>query len=223
MRAARSATMTFVATAVLAATVALPRTAAAQDQRLNRLAPETRALIAPVVDSARAAGLPTDPLIERALEGTSKHAAPELIARVVRRVAGDLARARQALGPEATPEALAAGADALHAGVTPALLQRVAGALGGRRMTVPLAVLADLTARGVPADTAVTLTLARARSTSDADLLALERDVERDIALGASPLTATAGRFSGLSTDAPTASNPGLPGTTQQIPKPRKP
>ena len=71
------------------------------------------------------------------------------------------------------------------------------------RLAVPLAVTADLTARGVPADSAATLTLARARSTSDADLLALERDVERDIALGANPLTATAGRFTGDSQRCP--------------------
>ena len=122
---------------------------------------------------------------------------------------------------------LAAGPDALHAGAAPAVLQRLARALGRGRLAVPLAVTADLTARGVPADSAATLTLARARSTSDADLLALERDVERDIALGANPLTATAGRFTG---DSPTAvgldagvPGPGLPGTTQQTPKPRKP
>jgi hypothetical protein len=208
---------------VLALAAILARPAAAQDQRLERLSPETRALVVPVMDSARAAGLPTGPLLERALEGTSKHAAPELIAQVVRRVANDLARAREALGPDGAPEALAAGADALHAGVTPALLQRVAGALRGQRMTVPLAVLADLTARGVPADTAATLTLARARSTSDADLLALERDVERDIALGATPLTATTVRFTG---DAPAAlaGEPGLTGTSQpSAPKPHKP
>ena len=163
----------------------------------------------------------------RAWEGPSSHAAPGRIARVVRRVAGDLARAREALGPDAGPEALAAGADALHAGAAPAVLRRLARALGPGRLAVPLALTADLTARGVPADSAATLTLARARSTSDADLLALERDVERDIALGANPLTATAGRFTG---DSPTAvgldagvPGPGLPGTTQQTPKPRKP
>jgi hypothetical protein len=201
----------------------IARPAAAQeDRRLDRLAPDTRALVAPVMDSARVQGLPVEPLVERALEGTSKRASPELIARVVRRLAGDLANARQALGPDASPEALAAGADALHAGVTTALLQRIARSLGGRRLAVPLAVLADLTARGVPADTAATLTLARARSTSDADLLALERDVERDIALGAAPLAATADRLG--STNSPATSDLSATGTSQPAPpKPHKP
>lgn len=208
----------------LALAAAVARPAGAQDQRLERLAPETQALVAPVMDSARAQGLPVQPLLERALEGTSKHATPELIAQVVRRLAGDLARAREVLGPETGPEALAAGADALHAGATPEDLRRLARALRPGRLAVPLAVLADVVARGVPADTAATLTIARARSTSDADLLALERDVERDIALGASPLTATTVRFTG-NVPASTLEN-GLPttGTGQQTtPKPRKP
>ena len=200
----------------------IARPAAAQsDQRLDRLAPQTRALVAPVMDSARAQGLPVEPLLERALEGTSKHASPQLIAQVVGRLAGDLAHAREALGPNATPEALAAGADALHAGASTALLRRISQSLDGQRMAVPLAVLADLTARGVPADTAATLTLARARSTSDADLLALERDVERDIALGAAPLAATADRFN---TNNPAASGYNTTGTGQPSPpKPHKP
>ena len=214
-----------VVTLMTAALLFAQPAVAQQDQRLDRLAPETRALVVPVMDSARAAGLPTHPLVERALEGTSKHAAPELIVAVVRRLVSDLARAREALGPDAGPEDLAAGADALRAGATPGVLQRLVRALGPGRLGVPLAVLADLTARGVPADTAATLTIARARSTSDADLLALERDVERDIALGATPLTATAVRFTGG--DAYTTANvPGLPqgtGQTSTPPKPHKP
>jgi hypothetical protein len=202
----------------LAAIAIAARPAAAQDQRLDRLTPETRALVVPAIDSARAAGLPVEPLVERALEGTSKGASADLIARVVRRVAGDLARARDALGKDAPPEALIAGADALRAGAAPGVLLR--DALGTRRVAVPLAVTADLIARGVPADAAATLTLARARSTTDADLLALERNVERDIALGAEPLAATAGQFSGN----PATEFTGAPGTPKPpSPKPRKP
>jgi hypothetical protein len=208
--------------ATVLALAAMARPAMAQDRRIDRLPPETRALVVPIMDSVHTAGWPVEPLVERALEGTSKHASPELIAQVIRRLASDLARAREALGPDAGPEALAAGADALHAGATPDVLQRLARALRPDRLAVPLAVAADLVARGVPADTAATLTIARARSTSDADLLALERDVERDIALGASPLTATTGRFT---TDNPTAVvETGGPGTSQpSTPKPRKP
>lgn len=184
----RAAYRALVSAAVLSVLVA--GVAAAQDARLERLTPETRALVVPILDSVRAAGLPTDPLIDRALEGTSKGASPTLIAAVLRRVASELGSARGVLGPAATPAELAAAADALRAGATPALLVRLRDALGGRRLTVPLGVTADLIARGVPADTAAALLIARARSAHDAELLAFERNVARDIALGASPTAA---------------------------------
>ena len=44
---------------------------AVQDPRLERLDPETRSLVVSVVDSARAVGLPGEPLIQRALEGVT--------------------------------------------------------------------------------------------------------------------------------------------------------
>ncbi|MBI2071837.1 MAG: hypothetical protein HYT81_02165 [Gemmatimonadetes bacterium] len=181
--------------AVALALMLLPRAGAAQDPRLGRLAPDARALVAPLVDSAHAAGLPTEPLVNRALEGASKGAAAPLIVAAVRRLAADLGRARDALGPAARTAELAAAADALRAGASPAVLQRLRDALGVRRLAVPLGVTADLTARGVPADTAATLVITLARSVEDAQLLALQREVERDIALGAPPLAAAAGRL----------------------------
>ncbi len=180
---------------------ALPRVTQAQDQRLERLTPEARTLVTTVIDSAHAAGLPAEPLVNRALEGASKGAAASLIASAVRRLAADLGRARQALGPAAGAAELTAAADALRAGASPAVLQRLRDALGVRRLAVPLGVTADLTARGVPADTAATLVITLARSVEDAQLLALQREVERDIALGAPPLAAASGR---LATEAAT-------------------
>ena len=46
----------------------------AQDPRLERLDPETRALVGTVIDSAHGAGLPSEPLVQRALEGATKGA-----------------------------------------------------------------------------------------------------------------------------------------------------
>ncbi len=203
----RSAFRTLACAVVLGVVTA--GAAAAQDARLERLTPETRALVVPILDSVRAAGLPTDPLIDRALEGTSKGAAPELIATVLRRVAVDLSRARDALGAGADGAELAAAADALRAGATPALLVRLRDALGGRRLTVPLGVTADLIARGVPADTAAILLIARARSARDAELLAFERTVARDIALGATPIAAATSGVVGASAGIPGEAAPG--------------
>ena len=189
--------------------------ASAQDVRLDRLAPDARAQVSGVIDSARAAGLPADPLVNRALEGASKGAPAPLIVQAVRRLAADLGRAREALGPTAGTVELAAAADALRAGASPGVLRRLRDALGVRRLAVPLGVTADLTSRGVPPDTAATLVITLARSVEDAQLLALEREVERDIALGAPPLAAAAGRLA--TGDAYTLSAPttvgGTPGT----------
>lgn len=182
------------------ALAALPALAQAQDPRLERLTPEARALATSVIDSAQVAGLPAEPLVNRALEGASKSASAPLIASALRRLAADLGRARQSLGAAAGTAELTAAADALRAGASPAVLQRLRDALGVRRLAVPLGVTADLTTRGVPPDTAAALVITLARSVEDAQLLAFQRDVERDIALGAPPLAAASGR---LATEAP--------------------
>ena len=57
---------------------------------------------------------------------------------------------------------------------------------------VPLAVLTDLVASGVPVDSAAHAVVALASRTRDADLIEFRRAVERDIALGAPPAAATA-------------------------------
>ena len=195
----------------------------AQDARLERLAGPARALVVPIVDSARAAGLPAEPLVDRALEGASKGAPAPLIAAAVRRLAGDLGRARETLGSAAAPADVTAAADALRAGAPPEVLARLRDRLGTRRLAVPLAVIADLTARGVPADTAASMVIALARSVGDGELLALQRNVERDIALGVAPLAA-AGALFGTDALTPTSVS-GRSGETQTTkpPAPRKP
>ncbi|MGH7675042.1 MAG: hypothetical protein ACREMV_07200, partial [Gemmatimonadales bacterium] len=66
--------------------------AGAQDPRLGRLDPATQAAVGAVIDSARAVGLPAEPLIDRALEGSTKRAAGDLIVAAVRRLAAQLGR-----------------------------------------------------------------------------------------------------------------------------------
>ena len=63
---------------------------------------------------------------------------------------------------------------------------------------VPLAVLADLVASGVPPDSAAAAVLVLAGNLRDADLVEFRRAVERDIALGASPATAATREAAGL-------------------------
>jgi hypothetical protein len=168
------------------------RAAAQQtDPRLERLDATTRPLVAALVDSARAAALPVEPLVQRALEGATKRASGDVIIAAVRRLAVDLGHARDALGSTVSPAELTAGAAALRAGASPTILTELRHT---RRetLTMPLAVLADLVASGVPVDSAATAVLALAARARDADLVEFRRAVERDIALGAPPAAATA-------------------------------
>lgn len=177
---------------LLAAIVIAGRAAAQQtDPRLERLDAATRPAVAALVDSARTAMLPTEPLVQRALEGATKRASGEMIVAAVRRLAGDLGHARAALGSTASGAELTAGAAALRAGASQTILTELRRT---RRepLTVPLAVLADLVASGVPVDSAAAAVLALAARARDSDLVEFRRAVERDIALGAPPAAATA-------------------------------
>jgi hypothetical protein len=173
--------------------VAVQVTALPPDPRLERLDPETRSIVTSVVDSVRSAGIPAEPLIQRALEGATKGAPGTRIVAAVRRLAADLGVARTALGSRATAPELEAAAAALRAGATPQLLTKLRDV---RRppLTMALSVLADLVASGVPADSASAVVLALAPNARDADLVELRRAVERDISLGAPPGAAAAVR-----------------------------
>ena len=178
---------------VIFAGLALASTAQAQDPRLTRrLDAAAQAEVNAVLDSARAAGLPLEPLVDRALEGASKGASGDRIVAAVRKLAADLGAAREALGGGDAAE-LEAAASALRAGVTAGALTRLRESRPRQPLTVPLAVLADLVARGVPAATATTYVLTIVTA-SDEQLVAFQRNVERDIALGAPPLAAAAVR-----------------------------
>ena len=189
-------------TLAVGALFAAPIAAQAGDPRLGRLDPGVRPVIAALVDSARVAGLPTEPLIQRALEGTSKRAAGDRVVAAVRRLARDLGAARSALGSAATAPEIDAGAAALYAGARPAHLTALRTRRPHLSLVVPLGVLADLVATGVPADTAAAAVLALAATTADDDYLAFRRNVERDIALGAPPAAAAAVRSTAATADA---------------------
>ena len=196
-----------ISTLVLAA----PLVATAQEPRLvGRLSDAVRPQVDNVLDSARAAGLPTEPIVDRALEGAAKGASGNLIVVAVRRLWGELSTARQAFGDEASPGEITAGASALRAGAAAADLTELRTLRPGQPLTIAAATLADLVAVGVPTDTAVGAVLALAGATDDAEYIAFRRNVERDIALGASPEAslgvrlAAAADVAGLATESET-------------------
>ena len=190
---------TLIALAALACAAASPRALRAQDARLDaRLDARTRDAVVALIDSARTDGIPSEPLVQKALEGASKRADDARILVAVRMLARELGDARAALGASSSDAEVIAGASALHAGIKPAALSRMRASRAHGSLTVALAVLSDLIARGVPGDTATTvisaLTVAGAQ---DAELLRFQQGVERDIAQGATPSAAIGVRAQG--------------------------
>ena len=175
----------------------------AADARLaRRLDPATAEEISRVVAQSKAARLPTDPLIATALEGASRHAPASQILAAVHRQADEFERARVVLGPRAGSAEIIAGASVLHAGVAPDTLARLCATRPGRSLVIPMVVLADLVARGVPTLTATSTVEAAMRTGArDTELLRLRERVAQDILRGASPGDATALRARALMLD----------------------
>jgi hypothetical protein len=181
------------ASIVLSLLISAP--AVAQDARLaGRLPPPVLDRVTVVVDSLRSVGLPTEPLVDKALEGASKRASGDRIVAAVRTLAGDLGVARSALGLRAGESELVAGAAAIRAGASRGDLARLRAEREGP-LTVPLAVLANLMARGVPTDTAAAVVQRLAASGApDAEFTDLQAEIERDIGAGAAPAAAASVR-----------------------------
>jgi len=149
---------------VLATPAALTAQAGAQARLAGRLDAGTATVVSGVIDSAAAAGVPSDPLIAKALEGASKHATSDRIALAVRGLAADLAASRGALGRSASEADVVAGASALRAGASTTVLAQIRAARGNAPLLVPLATLADLVSQGIPVDRAAATVLGLARA-----------------------------------------------------------
>jgi hypothetical protein len=177
--------------------------ARAADERLaKRLDSATAATVDRIVNEARAAGLPADPLVATALEGASRHASSHRIVSAVRRQLAELAGARGALRGDATEPEIVAGAAALRAGVPADTIARLRTLRPHQALVVPLVVLADLVTRGVPVAIASASIVSAARvGASDAELLRLREHVAQDIRGGASPTRAVVLRAQDLGLD----------------------
>jgi hypothetical protein len=199
--------------------------AQAQDPRLTRrLDPQTLGAVEALLDSARAAGIPTEPLVDRALEGTLKRATSEQIITRVRKRADQLRASKAALFPATDPEILA-GADALGWGVPEATLTQLRHVRAGSDLTIPVSVLADLVGRGVQLDTASAVVIALVgTSMRDTDMIKFRQTVERDIALGSLPAAALTTRAQAAGVADLTNSAPSNgPGRAPNVPSPKPP
>jgi hypothetical protein len=187
----------------------LPGVLVAQgDPRLDRVDPAARAQVARVIDSLHALGVPAEPLIDKALEGTAKHASAALIAAALRNWGGQLATAQNALGAGAEEPEVVAGASALRSGVATTVLTQIAAARPGRDMLVPLAVLTELIGQGIPADSAAAAVVRVAlRGGQEEDYRGIGRETATAHAPVGTPIGAPAG------TGRPTTPAGGPPGT----------
>lgn len=157
------------------------------DPRLQaRLDSATGRAVAEVLDSARAAGLPTEPLVQKALEGRAKGAPSARIVAAVNGLWRGLGAARVALGDRAGSDELQAGALWLRAGGDTGSLARFRRAGGARGLVVALAVSTELLVRGWSAGEATgeveRLLIARV---SDDGFLSLRSAVEAAVRNGA--------------------------------------
>ncbi|PYP33944.1 MAG: hypothetical protein DMD47_00105 [Gemmatimonadetes bacterium] len=152
--------------ALLLACVAAPL--AGQSVRI-RLENRVPAAAIPIIDSlvqvAGREGLPTEPLVGKALEGGAKHVVPALIVRAVETRLDQLRDARALLvrggdAPPATPAEIATVSGALRRGLPPPVVERVVGALPSEPRESALHAIADLVAHRLDADSSATLVIA---------------------------------------------------------------
>jgi hypothetical protein len=188
---------------VIVGMLGLPLRLWAQDARANRLDGkldlETQTVVLRTLDSARTNGLPMEPLVDKALEGVTKRAAGARIQAAVSSLLRRLEAARDALAPNPTPRDITAGADALAFGATADALKAMRAIRPNESVAVPLGVLTQLVASGVPVGraTRVVADLLR-RGARDEQLIALNDDVRSYVAAGASPEVALDVRTRGL-------------------------
>ena len=206
----RAGHMVAIAVVASLASVAVSRPAVAQDRRLAaRLDSATAEAVTRLVDSVRAVGLPSEPLIGVALEGASRRAPADRILGAVREYASALGAARATLGESAASDEITSAAGVIVAGVPARVVAEYRAARPDGSLTVPFVVLADLVARGVPADTAAeSLGSALRGGARDDQLTELRRRIERDILAGAKPATAMTIRTRDLPGVAPGGATP---------------
>jgi hypothetical protein len=170
------------------------------ESRLSgRLDAKTRTAVVALIDSARADGLPVEPLIDKANEGGAKNGSTQLILSAVRRYMSQLSQARSALGAMSTDGEIMGGAQAIRAGIPVSQLQRLRRVRQNAQIAAALTVVSDMVSREVPIDTAVTVVAGLISvAATDEQLLAVRAEIETDILGGLQPAIAASSRGSAL-------------------------
>lgn len=176
-----------------AALTVLATTLPAQERAIpDRIGAPTRRTLERLIDSARTAGIPVGPLYDKVAEGTLKGADDERILRAAQSLTRELGDARGVLGPSANVAVLSAAASALHVGVAPAELRRLAYPPGmppdQPTLMTALVTLVDLVAKHVPVGLATTsIQLLIDHRAGERQFNDLRGGVEQDVLAGRSP------------------------------------
>ena len=186
----RSHVIACAATALAAAVHPLALFAQDPDP-LSRLDPNTRFSVEVIIDSARVAGVPTRPLLLKALEGAAKHAPNGRVIAAVRSVFHAELDVRVALGSALDESEWTSAVSALQSGVPLEALAKFRGDHSGKPLTRALVVMTDLIQRGVPVNEASSAIMQLwQRGAGDGDFYGLWKNVEQDILSGQNPGTA---------------------------------
>lgn len=136
---------------------------------VTRFDSSTAVTLRALLDTAIARGLPTTPLVNRALEGSARRVVGSRIIIAVRAHLAAMTNAQRVLGVRSTAAQLDAAAEAMKAGVDGGTLHQLHEARPGNSIIKPLVVLTDILGRGIPFATAnhAVLTLARLPGSDD--------------------------------------------------------
>lgn len=188
MHSMKKWTMMAVLTGLLALSAPLAAQEAAGMDRVRTSFPgEAADEIARIVADAEAEGLPTAPVVAKALEGAAKGVPADRVVSAVSAYADRLQRASGLLPEGAPTDGIVSASDALRRGATPDAVRDV-GARAGDASPEALVVLGDLAEAGVPVDQAVeVVTEALAQGRRGQGLLAMPAAVRRLTRQGTPP------------------------------------
>lgn len=149
-----------------------------------QVTPQAYERLTAALEQAERAGVPTEPLVYKALEGVAKRVPEDRILMVVERLQQNLVQARsmlEAAGVSApSASAIAGVASALERGAPNHAVPATIRAGRGADPTVALHTVADLMGRGLPADAAVEMVVAVLEAGGEAgDVLALPPALDR--------------------------------------------
>jgi len=195
----RASTLLLLAlVAPLAAGAQSSKADALRDRLQRSVDAATFTAVTRAADDATRRGLPSEPILNKALEGVTMRRPAETIRTAAERLVTRLDAARTALAP-ATPDEMVAGAYAIAAGVPSATLREIRKLQPDEPVHVPVGVLTQLVVSKVPVQRAYERVAELMRSgTRPPQLIALGNEVASDVEGGTDPAASLDVRTRGI-------------------------